>query len=177
MNASPAAPDWGHYYGIRSLWSEIRPGLWMGGTADDDTVADARERVMKWHGFDIEGDAAITPDHFDTVVTLYAWARPVDWFVEELRFAIYDDALGDEREALDELVEWTHRRWKTGKRVLVRCQAGLSRSGLVTALVLMRDGMESQAAIDLIRKRRTPRALTTNPSYVEYLHERGRRAA
>ena len=43
--------------------------------------------------------------------------------------------------------------------VLVRCQAGLNRSGLVTALVLLLAGWEPGDAVRHIRARRSPHAL------------------
>jgi hypothetical protein len=48
------------------LWSEILPGLFLGGTDDDDTIEDAAN---------INTPRNITKDNFDTVVTLYAFAN------------------------------------------------------------------------------------------------------
>jgi protein-tyrosine phosphatase len=63
--------------------------------------------------------------------------------------------------------------WKSGKKVLVRCQAGWNRSGLVTALALMKDGHKAKDAIDLIRARRSPHALC-NEDFVRYLEDLSR---
>ena len=63
-------------------------------------------------------------------------------------------------EDLYELVQTAHRDWKAGKRVLIRCQAGWNRSGLVMALTLIKDGYDPQAAINLIREKRVPEALS-----------------
>ena len=131
----------------QELWTEVLPGLWQGGTADDDTIADPVRDLYR-------GRRAITKDEFDAVVTLYAWARPVDWEVEELRWGFYDSEQLPDAETLRETVEWAHRRWAAGKRVLVRCQLGANRSGLVTALVLMRSGMTAEDAIALQREKR-----------------------
>ena len=57
----------------KSLWSEVLPNLWQGGT-DDDDIHDQLATPM------------ITKKDFDFVITAYAWANPVDWFVKELRF-------------------------------------------------------------------------------------------
>jgi hypothetical protein len=152
-----ARPDYGYGYGRDGeLWSEVLPGLWQGGTADKDARS-----VLK--------TPMIGPRQFGTVVTLYAWANPVDWFVKEIRFGIYDSDVDhfDLGELFD-VVRATHADWKRGKRVLVRCQAGWNRSGLVTALVLMRDGMGAQEAIDLIRDRRSDQALC-NREFVRFL--------
>jgi len=67
-------------------------------------------------------------------------------------------------------VEFGHNRLKSGDRVLVRCQAGLNRSGLVTALILMKEGLTAQDAIDLIRTKRHEDALF-NTSFANWLIE------
>lgn len=50
----------------------------------------------------------------------------------------------------------THDRWSAGERVLVRCQAGFNRSGLVTPLVLMLHGMSADVAIASLARRLAP---------------------
>jgi protein-tyrosine phosphatase len=71
-------------------------------------------------------------------------------------------------EELFDIVRLAHADWKRGKRVLIRCQAGWNRSGLITALVLIREGMGAREAIDLIRKTRSEWALC-NKSFEEFL--------
>jgi len=168
------APDWGTRYGITELWSQITPGLYVGGTDDADVVGNA----VLWEtrvGRPVRpshAEAFITPEDFDAVVTLYAYARPVGWEVEELRWGIYDDRDSDfdpDLVALNETVAWAHRRWKAGKRVLIRCQAGLNRSSLIAALVLVQDGMPPQDAIDKIRRGRSHKALF-NKQFVKFIH-------
>lgn len=165
MTLSPAAPDWGRDYGIENLWTEIKDGLWVGGTADEDIVSNARESRNTWVGGIDISDAVITKDAFDSVVTMYSWAQPVDWLVEEYRWGIYDSPDMDvDLTAMRELVVWAHRRWKDGKSVLVRCQAGLSRSPFVTALILVRDGLTPEEATALIREKRSNYCLSLNGS-------------
>jgi hypothetical protein len=170
MTDAPLAPDWGLRHGVTHLWNEILPGLFVGGTDDADVLGDA----VLWEtrrGRPVRPDYAdpfITKDDFDAVVTLYAFARPVDWFVEELRWGIMDDrenAIGFDPETMRETVAWAHRRWKNGGRVLARCQAGLNRSSLVAALVLVRDGMEPQQAVDVIRHNRSGQCLFNKEFY------------
>jgi protein-tyrosine phosphatase len=60
---------------------------------------------------------------------------------------------------LRQAVEFGYDRWKSGDRVLIRCQAGLNRSGLVLALILIKDGVAPEDAINLIRTHRGPDAL------------------
>jgi protein-tyrosine phosphatase len=55
--------------------------------------------------------------------------------------------------------------------VLIRCQAGMNRSSLITAMVLMKEGLSSDEAIDLIRKQRSEYCLS-NQHFVEYLKNR-----
>jgi hypothetical protein len=110
-------------------------------------------------------------EHFDTVVTMYAFARPVDWFVKELRFGVYDSDMKDfQTDELHDIVVAAHRDWKKGKRVLVRCQAGINRSGLVMALMLIRDGYSAEDAITLMRNRRG-QAVLTNTHFETWLKQ------
>lgn len=128
---------------------EILPGLFQGGTEDLDVVMfGARQRTR--------GDYP-----FDVVVTLYADANPAPWGVEEIRFGFYDANLtsADARRVI-RVARDAHRRWRRGDQVLIRCQAGVNRSGLVTALVLMLEGYTAADAIDLIRRRRSPHVLS-----------------
>lgn len=142
------------------LWSEIKPGLWVGGTGASDEIFSRRP---------IDAEPEITKSHFDTVVTMYAWARPVDWFVKEIRFGIYDHDMSDfEVRALHDLVRIAHSDWRAGDRVLIRCQAGINRSSLVAALVLIRDGMTAHAAIELLRQKRAGGVLR-NSFFEEWL--------
>jgi len=69
-------------------------------------------------------------------------------------------------------VEFGYNRWLSGDRVLVRCQAGLNRSGLVTALILMSTGLDAGTAIEEIRKKRAEVALFNN-EYVTWLINSG----
>lgn len=164
MKLGNTAPDWGKSYGINELWTEIKPGLWVGGTHDDDHVGAARASINSWSGFMISDEAEIGPDDFDAVVTLYAWARPVDWLVEELRWGIFDGGEAPDLDTIRDAVVWAHKRWKHDKKVLLRCQAGLSRSTFLTALVLIRDGMDRDEAIELIRSQRSRKCLNVNGS-------------
>jgi hypothetical protein len=129
------------------LHSEILPGLWVGGTDDLDTI---EESVV------LNEPKQITKKDFDAVVTLYAWANPVDWMVEELRFGFYDSDVDHiDSESLATAVSFAHSKWKAGKKVLIRCQAGLNRSGLTAALVLIEAGYTPDEAITLLRTKRT----------------------
>ena len=56
------------------------------------------------------------------------------WGVEEMRYGFADaSAEHFDTERLLRVSKWAFDRWNAGERVLIRCQAGLNRSGLVTA--------------------------------------------
>jgi hypothetical protein len=145
-------------YQPTSLYSEIAPNLFMGGTADEDVIHQA-----------VAYNKARTDLPFDAIITMYAWANPADWRVQEFRYGIYDSAIADiDLDRLKQAVEFGYNRWLSGDRVLVRCQAGLNRSGLVTALIMMSTGLDAETAIEQIRKNRADIALFNN-NYVEWL--------
>lgn len=153
-------------YGLEDLWSEVLPGLWQGGTDDFDTIYEATPYTPTEGG-----EFAITKKDFDVVVTAYAWAKPVDWGVKEVRFGFYDADMSDiNMGAVYRIVNDIHADWKRGDKVLVRCQAGWNRSGLITALILMKEGYTADEAISLIREKRSPHALC-NKKFEKFLRE------
>ena len=145
-------------YEITPLYSEVAPNLFMGGTDDSATI----DQAQKLRHFDGSNE-------FDCVVTLYAWAAPANWGVEERRFGFPDANIIEEYlPTIIELAQWAHAKWAAGKRVNIRCQAGLNRSGLVTALTLMISGMSADEAIDTLREKRSSYALC-NGEYEHWL--------
>lgn len=142
------------------LWSEIIPNLWVGGTDDDDTIEDSANLHIARN---------ITKDDFDAVVTLYAWAQPVDWMVEELRFGFYDSGISHiDMEALHRAATFAVSQIKAGRKVLIRCQAGLNRSGLTAALALVMMGYKPEEAISLLREKRSKYVLI-NKEFEQFL--------
>lgn len=142
--------------------SEILPGLFQGGTLREHVI-DQEQLLTKFHE---------APRPYDSVVTLYPWAAPVGFGVEERRFGFPDGELIVEYVArIEALSEWAHAEWVSGRRVLIRCAGGMNRSGLVTALVLLRAGYSADDAVALIQQRRSPDALS-NASFVAYLRHR-----
>jgi hypothetical protein len=134
------------YHKPLATWSEVLPNLWQGGTEDDDI-------------------------YFDSVYTLYGWANPVGWFVKETRLGFHDsDSLTVHPKQLYDLASQAHRDWKEDKRVLIRCQAGLNRSALITALVLIKEGFTASQAITLLRETRSEYVLI-NPHFEKWLLE------
>lgn len=144
------------------LHSMIAPNLFQGGTDDLDVIhlaqTNTRPRV------DLP---------FDAIVTMYAWARPADWNIQEFRYGVPDASISDiDLNRLRQAVEFGYDRWKAGDRVLVRCQAGLNRSGLVLALILIKDGLTPQEAINRIRENRGSDALF-NADFHNWLLQEG----
>jgi protein-tyrosine phosphatase len=131
------------------LYSMIAPNLFQGGTDDLDVIHLAQTN-----------NRPRTDLPFDSIVTMYAWARPADWKVQEFRYGVPDASITDiDLDRLRQAVDFGYDRWKQGDRVLVRCQAGLNRSGLVLALILIKDGLKPQDAIARIRDNRGEDAL------------------
>jgi protein-tyrosine phosphatase len=131
------------------LYSMIAPNLFQGGTDDLDVIHLAQTN-----------NRPRTDLPFDAIVTMYAWARPADWNIQEFRYGVPDASITDiDLDRLRQAVEFGYDRWKQGDRVLVRCQAGLNRSGLVAALIMIKDGLTAQSAINCIRDSRGPDAL------------------
>lgn len=140
------------------LYSEILPNLFMGGTDDSDVIFIPKKlRPLN------------EQPEFDSVVTLYSHAQPMSWYVHENRFGFVDGPLDVATiQKVEELAAWLHDQWKIGKKCLIRCQAGLNRSGATMARVLMKEGYTADEAIQLIRERRSPDALF-NEDFVKWL--------
>jgi protein-tyrosine phosphatase len=141
-------------------WTEITPGLWQGG---HDYQPDPDQYVL---------DACIAPGEFDAVFSLYRrHGIGVPDGIAHRTALIPDGPLTDDElahvRALAVAVAQAHG---SGRRVLVRCQAGYNRSGLVVGLALMRTGMTATEAIALIREKRGPHALYRQV-FVAYLHD------
>lgn len=132
-----------------SLYSEILPNLWQGGTDDYDTV-----------DFPVGFNFIENSQRWDSVATLYASAQPMGWGVREQRFGFPDSIIEEQNlQEVRNIAEWLHGEWKNGRKVLARCQAGLNRSSLIIALVLLKEGYTANEAIELIRRKRSPHAL------------------
>ena len=106
---------------------------------------------------------------FEAVVTLDAYAKPFGWYVKEYRFCFPDSELNLEHvDESERIADWAFIEWKAGLNTLIRCQAGLNRSSLITGLILLRERMKVEEAIKTIRKHRGEFALS-NESYFNYL--------
>lgn len=136
----------GHTHFKVSLISEILPGLWQGGCIDNVEL----------------------PHDFDMVISLYPWEQyKLGPNTERMEITAYDS-----HDVPDVIlgVELAHARWKAGQKVLIHCQAGLNRSGLTAAQVLMKEGYTAQEAIDMLRTSRCS-AVLCNRTFEKHLLE------
>jgi protein-tyrosine phosphatase len=109
------------------------------------------------------------PSNIKNIVSLYPWERyTIKHEMEsQLYFKAYDDDIQLIVEQLEELSNWIIGRLKQGP-TLVHCQAGLNRSGLLSAIVLCKTGMSPQDAIALLREKRS-KAVLCNQSFEDWL--------
>jgi len=105
--------------------TELLERLFLGGTPRTDVVVQPGEIGSPWQ-------PSVHRGLFDACVTMTPISGPAGSGVLELRVPI-NDRDGEERdlEILAGAVAWIVARHRVGNRVLVRCHAGLNRSGLV----------------------------------------------
>lgn len=114
----------------------------------------------------------VLPENIQNLVSLYPWEKyTVTHDLGSMLGVLMHDSKEQGMEQVEAIVEWVIDALKREETVLVHCQAGLNRSSLVVARVLMemRD-LTAQEAIDYIREKRSPACLS-NPTFVKYLHE------
>lgn len=137
-------------------WNEIIPGLWQGGM---------------YYGIHMT-PCSPGPEDFDVCVAMAGKGGDQTRVRTPERhfFFIEDDHLGPGEMALVmEAVDIVLDGLSSKKKVLVRCQMGWNRSGLVVGLALRSLGWRADEAIDLIRLKRDPSALC-NEWFVKYIH-------
>lgn len=126
------------------LISEVLSGLWQGGCID----------------------GVVLPDDFDYVYSLYPWERyKLGRNTSRIEVRAYDSS---DVPDIEDVAFEVYRLWKNGNKILVHCQAGLNRSGLLCAQVLMMDGFSATDAIDLLRSNRSDQVLC-NKFFVDHL--------
>jgi hypothetical protein len=121
------------------------------------------------------GTGLILPADIRHLISLYPWERyriqgELD---SELYVKAYDAAVELLEPQLQRITDWALACVAQGK-TLIHCQAGLNRSSLVAALVLMRMGVGSaREVIDLLRRQRSP-AVLCNKDFERWLLSRDR---
>ena len=127
------------------LYSMIAPNLFQGGTDDLDVIHLAQTN-----------NRPRTDLPFDAIVTMYAWARPADWNIQEFRYGIPDAAITDiDLNRLRQAVEFGHERWKAGDRVrlvdLHSVAAHLNgKTGIVTDTMVSTLGSSDRVRVKLV---------------------------
>lgn len=127
--------------------SEVTDGLWQGGCQQ----------------------GLVLPRFIDHVVSLYPWEK-YDRSMGNATYTevrMYDDLEGPDRDEVMKVASIVNMLRQDGV-VLVHCQAGLNRSGLIVGMALMMEGMNPQDAIELLRKSRSP-AVLCNPVFEQFL--------
>lgn len=83
--------------------------------------------------------------------------------LEVLRLPMVEGSVPEDPEELDKLVETIDERIAKGGGVLAHCRGGVGRAGLVACCWLIRRGYARTAerSIQLVRARRSPRAIET----------------
>ncbi|MFJ1958164.1 protein phosphatase [Streptomyces microflavus] len=108
---------------------------------------------------------------FGLVISLYT--RPghgPDPGIDHLVAEIPDGPLvAAQIQTVQQLARTAARAIQDGRTVLVRCNAGCNRSGLVLAQTFIDLGHEAPTAIDVVRQKRSPSALN-NRLFEEYLN-------
>lgn len=119
------------------LISRVLDNLWQGGCPDYGSVA--------------------LPKGFDYVLSLYPWGAQyiLPEGCERDIVTMYD-ALDQDTAQVDELAEGVAERVLAGEVVLIHCQAGLNRSGMLTAHVLKKLGYTGEQALKMLRDGRSP---------------------
>lgn len=127
------------------LFSHIKGNLWMGGCP-----------------------VKSAPEEFEYIVSLYPW-EPYTLAKFQVRTeACLQDALTMPKEEQLYTLARCVNAYKQKGVTLVHCQAGLNRSGLISALALIEEGMKAVDAISLLRAKRS-RAVLCNQLFEKWL--------
>ncbi|MEU6977799.1 protein phosphatase [Streptomyces sp. NPDC046371] len=113
----------------------------------------------------------VVRNEFGLVISLYT--RPghgPDPGIDHLVAEIPDGPLvAAQIHTVQQLARIAARAVQDRRTVLVRCNAGYNRSGLVVAQTLIEFGHEAPTAVDTVRQKRSPAALN-NKLFEEYLN-------
>jgi len=128
------------------LISHIEGNLWMGGCKDGVRL----------------------DDDFKHVVSLYPREKyTLGPNTDRVEYQLYDGAEIPPERLLGSTIRYVNRCLEDGK-TLCHCQAGLNRSGLISALSLIERGWDPMQAIGLLREKRHALVLC-NKAFEEYL--------
>jgi len=120
-----------------------------------------------WSGGCIEG--VKLPKYIDIVISLYPWEKyRLHPHQVRTEITMHDHDGMPDIDQLHQIADTVNTHRKDGKNVLVHCQAGLNRSGLVAGLALIKAGMTAENAIKLLRNQRC-KAVLCNKTFRDFL--------
>ncbi len=152
---------------------DFLPGVKLGLTFAPGKKGPANFGNYRWDR-DLEADLTRLAEHYgiDVVVTLIEAHEFELLSIPDLRdrirahdmqshwLPIPDQNIPPDRSALAALVRTILSALRTGDRVAVHCRGGLGRAGTVAACVLVAQGKDADAAINIVREAR-PNAIET----------------
>lgn len=120
-----------------------------------------------WNGGCEEG--LVLPKSIKHLISLYQWEKyTVNHDLDSsLTVKMYDSLDGPADEQIIALARWVNVCREMGP-VLVHCQAGLNRSGMVVATAMMLAGLTAEEAIGRLRDKRS-KACLCNPVFEKWL--------
>ena len=120
-------------------------------------------------------DGLVLPRFIQHVISLYPWERYYTRHELDSNLTVRQYDSRDEVDScrVTSLVTWAGGCEASGP-TLIHCQAGLNRSALIAALVLVRSCFvaDGEEAIALLREKRSP-AVLCNPTFEQYVREEG----
>lgn len=130
-------------------------------------VGNVRTAGDLWQGGCIGG--LTLPDDFDYVLSLYPWEQyRLGPSTERDEVTMYD-ALDQGFEQVEELGASVVKRLRGRQKVLVHCQAGLNRSGLLAATILKQLGYSGFEAVKLLRESRGTDEVLCNATFRQHV--------
>lgn len=110
----------------------------------------------------------VLPQFFKHIISVYPWEQyTVKHEMESMLAYKLFDGPGNDLEVTNDIARWVRACALNGP-TLIHCQAGLNRSALITAKVLMLEGMSSSEAIARLRVVRSE-AVLCNVEFEEHL--------
>lgn len=108
------------------------------------------------------------PHNIKHLISLYPWER---YGVEHQLLSFLEvtmfDSFDQDTAQVEAIAAWARECMETGP-TLIHCQAGLNRSNLIAATVLIQQGMSPGEAVGLLRSKRSP-AVLCNKAFEAHL--------
>jgi protein-tyrosine phosphatase len=159
-NADPTRLD----INIDPRHQRLAGGTHFGATFDVPYISNACGNL--WQGGCATG--LVLPEEIVHVVSLYPWERYTvrHQLRSQLSVVMYD-SVEQGFAQVEAIARWVSACMNDGP-TLVHCQAGLNRSGLVSAVTLVLRGSTPDEAIRMLRDRRSP-AVLCNPAFEQHI--------